>query len=195
MYVAEDVAARLAMVAKRPGTSKSQIVNEALDRFLDPARGQHLAATIAAGQRELSREIRQVHRDLDIVAETLALWLRYVLTITPPLPAADQEPARLIGRERFDVFIREIAKRKPADRRYLARVLTMAAKQGSGPSSGTASAAPAPESEPDKPTGGTTGENEDVRAIKTRWLTSSHRMLACSDSDGRGCPQSSRLVS
>ncbi len=162
VYVAGDVAMRLAMAAKRPGASKSQIVNDALDRFLDPARGQHLAATIAEGQRDLSREIRQVHRDLDIVAETVALWLRYFLTITPPLPAADQEPARLIGRERFDVFIREIAKRKPADRRYLARVLTMAAKQGFGPSSGTAPPVPPRDGKPDKPT-----DNGNIRDTKT----------------------------
>jgi hypothetical protein len=154
------------MAANRPGAIKSQLVNDALDRFLNPARGQHLAATITAGQRELSREIRQVHRDLDIVAETLALWLRYLLTITPPLPAADQEPARLIGRERFDVFVRKIAKRKPADRRYLTRVLKLAAKQGSGPHSGSAPAAPSPDDKSDKPTDTTTGEDGDTRATK-----------------------------
>jgi hypothetical protein len=166
VYVAGDVAARLAMAAKRPGASESQLVNDALDRFLDPARGQNLVATIIDGRRQFSREIRQVHRDLDIVAETIALWLRYVLTITPPLPGADQEPARLIGRERFEVFIREIAWRKPADRRYLARVLKLAAKQGSVLPSGTAPPAPPPDGKPDRPTDGATGEHEDVRGTK-----------------------------
>lgn len=52
-----DVAARLTLAAKRPGMTKSQIVNEALDRLLDPAREKHLAATIVECQRELSREI------------------------------------------------------------------------------------------------------------------------------------------
>lgn len=79
-----------------------------------------------------------VHRDLDIVAETLALWLRCFPTLTPPLPARDQESARLVGRERFDVFIKEIAGRKPSDARYLKRVVKLAANEGSGPRSGTA---------------------------------------------------------
>ena len=35
-----------------------------------------------------------------------------------------------IGRQRFDVFIREIARRKPSDRRYLTRVVKLAAKEG-----------------------------------------------------------------
>jgi predicted DNA-binding protein len=156
VYVAGDVAGRLAMVAKRPGTTKSKIVNEALDRFLDPARDQHLAATIVEGQRELSREIRHLHRELDIIAETLALWLRYFLTITPPLPAGNQEPTRLIGRQRFDVSIREIARRKPSDARYLARVVKLAAKEGSGPRSGAVSPRP-PEGKPDQATDGATG--------------------------------------
>ena len=163
VYVTGDVAARLAMAAKRPGTTKSQIVNDALDRFLDPAREQHLAATIVEGQRDLSRDIRQVHRDVDIVAETLALWLRYFLTVTPPLPAGDQEPARLIGRQRFEVFIKEIARRKTSDARYLTRVLNLAAKEGSGPRSGTA---PPPEGKPDTATDGATGEKEGVQTKK-----------------------------
>jgi hypothetical protein len=161
VYVTRDVAARLAMAAKRPGTSKSQIVNDALDRFLDPARDQDLAATIVEGQRGLSREIRHLHRDLHTVAETLALWLRYFLTVTPPLPAGDQEPARLIGRQRFDVFIREVARRKPADRRYLTRIAKLAAKDGSGPELGAVSPRPPPEGKLDQATDGATGAMDD----------------------------------
>jgi hypothetical protein len=165
VYVTGDVAARLAMAAKRPGTSKSNIVNDALDRFLNPARDQHLAATIVEGQRDLSREIRHLHRDLDIVAETLALWLRYFLTVTPPLPADDQEPARLIGRQRFDVFIREIARRKPSDKRYLTRIVKLAAKEGSGPALGAVSPRPPPESKPDQATDGATrGTDDDTKS-------------------------------
>jgi hypothetical protein len=161
VYVTGDVAARLAMAAKRPGTSKSKIVNDALDRFLNPARDQDLAATIVERQRDLSQEVRHLHRDLDIVAETLALWLRYFLTVTPPLPAGDQEPARLIGRQRFDVFIREIARRKPSDKRYLMRVVKLAAKEGSGPRPGAVSPRPPPEGRPEQATHGTTGGTDD----------------------------------
>ncbi len=161
VYVTGDVAARLAMAAKRPGSSKSKIVNDALDRFLDPARDQDLAATIVKGQRDLSQEVRHLHRDLDIVAETLALWLRYFLTVTPPLPADDQEPARLVGRQRFDVFIREIARCKPSDKRYLTRVVKLAAKESSGPRPGAVSPRPPPEGKPDHATVAATGGTDD----------------------------------
>jgi hypothetical protein len=161
VYVTRDVAARLAMAAKRPGTSKSKIVNDALDQFLNPARDQHLATTIVQGQRDFAQAIQHLHRDLDIVAETLALWLRYFLTVTPPLPAGDQEPARLIGRQRFDVFIREVARRKPSDRRYLTRVVKLAAKEGFGPGPGAVSPRPPQEGKLDQATDGATGGKDE----------------------------------
>jgi hypothetical protein len=43
--------------------------------------------------------------------ETLALFVRYFLTITPPLPQSEQEPARLLGKERFQVFVAQVGRR------------------------------------------------------------------------------------
>jgi hypothetical protein len=60
---------------------------------------------------------------MTITAETVALFVRYFLTITPPLPESEQEPARLLGRKRFDVFVDEIARRMGGDRRLATEVL------------------------------------------------------------------------
>ena len=174
VYLAHDAAARLAMAAKRPGATKSKIVNDALELFLDPTREKHLAATIVASQRDLSREVRLVHRDLDIVAETIALFLRYFLTVTPPLPRSEQESARLLGRERFDVFIKEIARRKPAHGRYLTRVVKLSAKEGSGTRSGTAQLESPQEATPDIAADPAAAEKEGIRSTMERWLTTEH---------------------
>ena len=37
--------------------------------------------------------------------------MRYFLTITPPLPQSEQEPARLLGKERFQVFVAQVGRR------------------------------------------------------------------------------------
>jgi hypothetical protein len=166
VYLTDDVAARLAIAAKRPGTTKSKVVNDALDLFLDPTREKHLAATIVASQRDLSREVRLVHRDLDIVAETIALFLRYFLTVTPPLPRSEQESARLLGRERFDVFIKEIARRKPAHGRYLTRIVTLSAKEGSASRSGTAPLELPQPGTADIAADRAAGEKEGIRSTK-----------------------------
>ena len=46
--------------------------------------------------------MNRLERDLGIATETLALFVRYFLTVTPPLPNTDQDAARALGRERFD---------------------------------------------------------------------------------------------
>ncbi len=122
-YVTADVARRLDLAAKRPGATKSDIITEALDRFLDPARDKQLAAMVLNGQRELSRDFRRMAREHAVVAETLALFVRYVLTVTPPLPRSDQESARLIGRQRYEVFVVEVGKRVASDRTLVSEVM------------------------------------------------------------------------
>ena len=122
-YVTADVARRLELAAQRPGATKSDIVTEALDRFLDPARDKQLTAMVLNGQRELSRDLRRMAREHAVVAETLALFVRYVLTVTPPLPGSDQESARLIGRQRYEVFVAEVGKRVASARTVVSEVM------------------------------------------------------------------------
>lgn len=44
-------------------------------------------------------------------------------SITPPLPQSEQEPARLLGRERFDVFVAQVGRRLAGDQRLVSEVL------------------------------------------------------------------------
>jgi hypothetical protein len=56
--------------------------------------------------------------------------VRYYLTITPPLPHSEQEPARLLGKERFQVFVAQIGRRLAGDQRLVSEVLeTIAANE------------------------------------------------------------------
>jgi hypothetical protein len=55
-------------------------------------------------------QLDRVERDLSVTAETIALFVRYYLTITPPLPSGDQDAARALGRERFEMFVAQVGK-------------------------------------------------------------------------------------
>jgi hypothetical protein len=111
VYLSDNVAKRLALAASRPGTNKSAIVDAALDRFLNPERDQSGDAALVRRLDRMSRLLDRVDRDLSITAETIALFVRYYLTITPPLPSGDQAAARALGRERFEIFVAQIGKR------------------------------------------------------------------------------------
>ena len=111
VYLSEGMAARLADAAKRPGTSKSALVEAALERFLgsdddigDTAGvGRHLAG--------LSRQIEQLDRNLRIANETVALHARFHLAVTPLLPVAAQGAACALGAQRFEEFAAQVGRR------------------------------------------------------------------------------------
>ena len=111
VYLSEGMAARLAEAAKRPGVSKSALVEAALDRFLgsdddigDTAGvGRHLAG--------LSRQIEQLDRNLRIANETVALHARFHLAVTPLLPVAAQGAACALGAQRFEEFAAQVGRR------------------------------------------------------------------------------------
>lgn len=122
-YVSDSVAQRLELAARRPGTNKSAIVDAALDRFLNPERDASGDAALIRRLDRMSRQLDRADRDLSIMAETIALFVRYYLTITPPLPTGDQDAARALGRERFEMFVAQVGKRIAAGGRLVADVL------------------------------------------------------------------------
>lgn len=111
VYLSDSVARQLALASHRPGTNKSAIVDAALDRFLNPERDPRGEAALVRRLDRTSRQLDRIDRDLAIMAETVALYVRYYLTITPPLPSGDQDAARALGRERFEMFVAQVGKR------------------------------------------------------------------------------------
>ena len=123
VYLSDSVADRLALASRRPGANKSAIVDAALDRFLNPERDKSGDAALVRRLDRMSRQLDRVDRDLSITAETLALYVRYFLTVTPPLPLSDQDAARGLGRERFEAFVAQVGQRVASGARLVAEVL------------------------------------------------------------------------
>ncbi|WP_128970760.1 CopG family transcriptional regulator [Bradyrhizobium tropiciagri] len=117
------MAQRLELAARRPGTNKSAIVDAALDRFLNPERDASGDAALLRRLDRMNRQLDRAERDLSIMAETIALFVRYYLTITPPLPTGDQDAARALGRERFEMFVAQVGKRIASGGRLVADVM------------------------------------------------------------------------
>jgi hypothetical protein len=123
LYLSDDVAARLALAAKRPGANRSAIADAALDRFLNPERDPHGDAALIRRLDRLTSQLGRLDRDIAIITETIALFVRYYLTITPPLPSGDQDAARALGRERFEMFVAQVGRRVASGGRLVAEVL------------------------------------------------------------------------
>jgi hypothetical protein len=110
VYLSEQMAARLTAAAKRPGASKSALVEAALAQFLG---SDDETDNIPVDRRLslMSRQLEELDRGLRIVNETVALQARFHLAVTPVLPAADQHAACLLGSERFDEFAAQVGRR------------------------------------------------------------------------------------
>jgi predicted transcriptional regulator len=117
---------RLEAAAERPGTSKSAIVEAALDQFLSADTSDD--APMSRRLNGLSRQLEQLEHDLRIVNETVALHARYHLTVTPPLSNSQHRAACALGQERFEVFAAQIGRRlhlgKPLMRETMDRLTT-----------------------------------------------------------------------
>ena len=123
VYLEDHVAAQLALLCKRPGANKSRIVSDALDQFLNPDQGVETFEALTRRLDRMSRSQERMDRNLSVTLETLALFIRYFLTITPPLSSSDQAHAHALGKERFEQFVAQVGRRLARDQNLLSEVL------------------------------------------------------------------------
>ena len=110
IYLELSHARRLEELAAMKGLSKSSIVAAALSSFLSPDSGDQREAVIARRLDRLSRQLDKFERDQNILIETLALYVRYFLTVSTPIPESHQEAARAQGRARFEQFVEQLGR-------------------------------------------------------------------------------------
>lgn len=111
IYLSERTAARLAAAAKRPGATKSALVEAALDRYLNSEDDVDEAASVTHQLAAMSRQLEHLGRDLRTVNETVAHHARFHLAVTPLLSAAAQPGAFALGAERFEEFAAQVERR------------------------------------------------------------------------------------
>jgi hypothetical protein len=110
-HLSAHIAKRLEAAARRPGASKTAIIEAALDQFLSLEGEANDSATILQRLDGISCQLEQLDRDLKIVSETVALHARYQLAITPPLPQSEHAAACALGLGRFEVFATQVGNR------------------------------------------------------------------------------------
>ena len=122
-YISHEVYKRLSEIAARPGVSKAAIVDSALAAFLSPDGDERRDAVIMKRLDRIDNRLDRLERDVLITSETLALFVRYMLTVTPPVPERDRQATQAKGRERFGQFLEQVAKRVASGRRTVNDVL------------------------------------------------------------------------
>jgi predicted transcriptional regulator len=81
-----DLAAQLADYAHRKRVPQALVVETALSSLLSPDNSERMEAALGRRLDRLTRQIERLERHVTISNEALALFVRFWLTSTPPLP-------------------------------------------------------------------------------------------------------------
>lgn len=111
VYLDSDLKRRLADFAERRGQSSSLVAEAAIASFVSPDADERKEASIVKRLDWINRNLQRQERDLEIASETLALFVRFWLNSTVPLPEGVQAEAREKGAARYDQFIAALGRR------------------------------------------------------------------------------------
>jgi hypothetical protein len=111
VYFPPEILRQLIDLSDRKRVSRSSIVEAAVTSFLSPDGAERTEAAVTRRLDRLSRQVQRLERDIAIGTETLALFVHFWLTVTPPLPADAQPSAQVKGRERYENFLETLGRR------------------------------------------------------------------------------------
>src|SRR5271156_3169550 len=100
-----DLAGKLADYASRKRVPQALLVETALASLLSPDGADRLEAALARRLDRMTRQMERLERHVTISNEALAVFVRFWLTSTPPLPDTALAAAQTKGRERYGGFV------------------------------------------------------------------------------------------
>jgi hypothetical protein len=122
VYLDPDVMAQLIELAGQKNQPKSVIAEAAIASFVTPDDSDRREGALVRRLDLLTRQGERMERDLSITAEAIALFIKFWLTVTPPLPESAQAAAQAKGRERFEFFLETLGRRLAKGQSFLREV-------------------------------------------------------------------------
>ncbi|TYB86085.1 ribbon-helix-helix protein, CopG family [Oceaniovalibus sp. ACAM 378] len=111
VYLDPDIMAALTDYAARRDHSRSLVAEAAIASFLSPDAAERQEAATTKRLDQIDRRIARMERDTGISVETLAVFIRFWLTTTPPLPEPLQAAAKAQAGSRYDAFVAALGRR------------------------------------------------------------------------------------
>jgi len=115
IHIPTDLYALLCEEARRPGVTKTAIMETALRAYFCPD------SKLGLEERLLDRfdrfDVRQgeMERDLAVCIETLCHYVLYWLTRIEPIPDGERDAAQSLGKKRYDHFLNQVARNLSTD--------------------------------------------------------------------------------
>lgn len=118
LFLPKPLSDRLEALAAKPGATKSAILTDAVTAWLNRRGASELEDRFAIRLDHMTQAIGRIDRDSHVILETLALFIRFELSIQVPLAENDQA-GRAIAAKRFEAFVQQVGRHVATGRRTL----------------------------------------------------------------------------
>jgi len=122
VYLESRLMARLTELANWKEKPTSAVAEAPIASVAKPDGADRREVAYVHRLDHLSRQVARLERELTVSGEALALFIRFWLTTTLPLPNSAQPAAQAKGRERFESFIDTLSRRLAKGQRLLPEV-------------------------------------------------------------------------
>lgn len=100
--------------ARQRRVTRTEIVEAALASLLSADHEERLEAALTKRIDKMSRGLERLEWNLDLSNEAFALFVRFWLTSTAPLPDTALPAAQATGRKRWEGFVESLSRRMEA---------------------------------------------------------------------------------
>lgn len=118
IYIDEETSAELEALAAKPGASKSAIISDAIRHYIRHRGAHEIDEALKIRLDKLSRENARIRRDIDVLTESLAFFVKLYLTFNAHTPVPDAS-AQAVARDRFHKFIEQVGRQIAGGKRSL----------------------------------------------------------------------------
>lgn len=118
LFLPRPLSDRLETLAAKPGASKSAILADAVTAWLNRRGASEMDDRFGLRLDRMSTALSRIERDGHLMLETLALFVRFELSIQAPLADGDQA-GRAIAAKRFEAFVTQVGRQVAAGRRTI----------------------------------------------------------------------------
>jgi hypothetical protein len=122
VYFDPALLSQVEALALRRNVSKSAVIEAAVASFLSGDASERMEAALSRRLDRLGRQVEGLDEDLAVLGETLSLFIRFWMTVTPPLPETARDAARAKGAERFEGFLQSLGRKLATGDRFLREV-------------------------------------------------------------------------
>lgn len=109
-YLPDDLTEKLDTLAGKPGASKTAILTDALQAWLERKAAHELDTRFGPRLDRQSRASDRMERKLDALTELVGVFVQHQLTLTAHHPGFDQDTGA-IGLQRYDRLLELVERR------------------------------------------------------------------------------------